>query len=294
MHNMEPNWEDLKNLLHLHRGDSLSGAARSLSVNYTTVARRLKRLEEKLGCALFQRGSEGYIPTDEGRRLIAAAEAMELQLNDSLRVLAAAEEHLSGRLRITAPPLLVGTHLAATLEQMRAEHPAVELEIVATNDLLNLNRPEADIAIRISNDPGNTLVGTRLARQHSLSYAAPRVAEQIEKHPDKTIDWIGMTHWKSAPKASLARYPNANIAYRFDDMSAAIGAAVCGLGVVRMPLFLGEATPGLVRVPVLPPQPYWDIWALTHKDMRSAAKVQAYKNILLPYFKSRQGDFWVS
>ena len=61
------------------------------------------------------------------------------------------------------------------------------------------------------------------------------------------------------PKGISSEFPNNNVRFRFDDMVAMVGAAQAGLGVVRMPMFLGRASAGLVQVPVLPPQPYADI-----------------------------------
>lgn len=293
MHGMNPDWEDMKTVLHLARGESLAKAAASLGVNYTTVSRRISRIEQALGRQLFQRLPSGYRVTDEGRDVAEAAHAMEEHMASLNRKQTAEQGKLTGSLRITAPQLLIASHLAAVLRQLRLKHPELETEVLATNEILDLRRPEADIAIRISNTPDDTLVGKRLARQHSLSFATRKIAKRIASNPQAPIEWIGMPHWTSPPKASLKAYPNARIAYRFDDMTAVIGAAVAGLGVVRLPLFLGDSTHGLVRVPVLPPQPYWDIWALTHKDMRSAPKVIAFKEILFAYFKAHQSDFWL-
>lgn len=292
MHDMDTNWEDMKTVLHLARGATLAKAAASLGVNYTTIARRISRIEQSMKLQLFQRLPSGYLATDEGRDVAEAAKAMEKHMTSLVRRQSAAQDNLTGVLRITAPQLLVASHLANVLRMLRSKHPLIETEVLATNELLDLNRPAADVAIRISNNPGDSLVGKRLARQHSMSFANRKVARRIASNPKASIDWIGMPHWKSPPKASLKDYPNARIAYRFDDMTAVVGAAVAGLGVVRLPLFLGDSTHGLVRVPVLPPQPYWDIWVLTHNDMRSAPKVLAFKELLIPYFKAHQSDFW--
>jgi len=291
---MNLDWEDMKTVLHLVRGESLAKAAATLGVNYTTVSRRISRVEQSLDMQLFQRLPAGYLATDEGRKVAETAEGMEQCMTGFIRKQSADEKKLTGALRITAPQLLVASHLANVLRELRIEHPGIEPEVLATTELLDLNKPEADIAIRISNDPGDALVGKRLARQHSASYAVRRLAKEIAYNANMSIDWIGMSHWKAPPKASLKEYPNARIAYRFDDMTAVLGAAIAGLGIVKLPIFLGDSTESLVRVPVLPPEPYLDIWALTHKDMRNAPKVLAFKNVLFPYFKKHQADFWLA
>lgn len=289
---MNADWEDLKTVMYLVKDGSLSEAARSLGINYTTVARRISRIETAFGQILFQRLPEGYVATEAGKSVANAAQEMQAHSNGLIRSLTAAQDKLTGPLTVTAPQALVATHLARVLQQMKTEHPQIDLIVRATNVTLDLNRPEADIAIRISNALDDTLVGQRLARQQTLSYAAPPIAEKITTNPTATIDWIGMPHWKSPPKASLTKYPNTRIAYRFDDITALMGAAVAGLGVVRLPMFLGDFESGLTRVPVLSPQPYWDIWVLTHKDMRNAPKVTAFKKILIPFFREHRADFW--
>ncbi len=289
---MNADWEDLKTVMYLVKDGSLSEAARSLGINYTTVARRISRIEADLGQILFQRLPEGYVATEAGKNVASAAQEMQAHSNGLIRSLTAAQDRLTGPLTITAPQALVASHLAKVLQQMKKEHSSIDLIVRATNDTLDLNRPEADVAIRISNTLDNTLVGQRLARQQTLSYAAPKIAEEMAANPAATIDWVGMPYWKSPPKASLAEYPNARIAFRFDDITALVGAAIAGLGVVRLPMFLGDADSGLVRVPILSPQPYWDIWVLTHKDMRNAPKVAAFKKILIPFFRAHRSDFW--
>src|SRR6476469_1782972 len=75
--NSLPEWTDLRFFLELARAGTLSGASRGLQVEHTTVARRIDRLEQQLGAALFDRSREGYELTEMGRALLPHAEAME-------------------------------------------------------------------------------------------------------------------------------------------------------------------------------------------------------------------------
>ncbi len=289
---MNIDWEDIKTVLYLVKGGSLAKAGAQLGVNYTTVARRISRLENALDQQLFLKAKAGYIATEAGLRVAEAAEGMEKQDHSLRRYLMAAQEPSTGLLTVTAPPLLVGPYLAKVIKMFNAAHPNVGINIRATNSTLDLNKPEADIAIRVSNTPDENLVGQRLAKQRVASFASAELAQALQDDPGATIRWLGMTYWTSPPKASLKHYPNAEIAFRFDDMSALIGAVQNGLGVARLPMFLGNATNGLVQVPILQPQSYWDIWVLTHNDLRTAPKITAFKEILIPYFKKKAPEFW--
>ncbi len=290
---MKSEWEDLKTVLYLHRGGSLAAAAELLGVNYTTVARRITRLEESLQVKLFNRLASGYTATEAGLEVARYAAEMEDKEDTLYRALMSKRDNLQGPLTITAPQLLITSYLIPVFETFCTQHPMVDLTVRASNEVLNLNRQEADVAIRVSFNPSDTLVGQRLTKQQSASFASPDLAKQIQHEPDRTIDWIGFDDWKGPPPASLAQYPNARVKIRFNDMSAAIEAAKAGLGVLNLPLFLGNAYSGLMQVPVLKPRKYPDIWVLSHKDMVNTPGVSAFKQILIPYFKARQNEFYI-
>ncbi len=291
MHVMDAQWDDLKTVMHLVRGRSLAAAATALDVNYTTVARRVARAEKSLGVLLFERLADGYRPTAAGMMVARKAAEMEMQEFDLLRSLGEQEAQLAGPLVVTAPQLLVATALTPVLDTFCTRHPDVDLQVRATNEQLDLNRREADLAIRISNDPGDTLKGLRLVRQDNASFASPAWAARIEDDPGGRIDWVVYSGLGTVPKLSLERYPNARVRMMFDDMAAMVGAAQAGLGVVRMPMFLGRQMHGLMQVPVLPPQPYVDIWVVAHRDVWPSAKVTAFRECLVPHFRAIRADF---
>ncbi|WP_370737951.1 LysR substrate-binding domain-containing protein [Roseovarius aestuarii] len=86
-------------------------------------------------------------------------------------------------------------------------------------------------------------------------------------------------------------FPRYRVHLRLDDMVAIFGAAQAGLGVARMPMFLGRAAAGLVQVPLLPPQHYADIWVVGHPDIWPSRELSAFRDILIPYCKSHRGSF---
>lgn len=288
---MQVDWDDLKTVLALVRSGSLAGAGEALGVNYTTVARRIQRAEAATGAKLFERRLGGYAVTGAGRLVADHATAMEAEQDSLLRKLQGQDRSLTGPLVITAPQLLIGPHIAPVLDAFSRAHPEVELRVRATNDLLDLRRREADLAIRISRAPGDTLTGLRLCEQNTAAYACAALAERIAEDPETPVDWIVYREAPEVPAAARARHPASRVRMVFDDMVAMVGAAQAGLGVVRMPMFLGRATPGLVQVPVMPPQPYADIWVVGHPDVWPAAKPKAFRDLLVPQFRARRQDF---
>jgi len=288
---MKVAWDDLNTVLLMVRHGSLAGAAAALGVNYTTVARRIRRAEAALGQLLFERLPDGYRPTPAALMIAEHGEAMETVEIDLLRKLQGAETELSGSLTITAPQLLIAHFLSPVIDQFTRSYPHVNLRVLATNDVLDLTRLEADLAIRISRNPGDTLKGLRLLRQDNASFANKVLAERISANPGEMIDWIVYDAYPDVPAAVGAEYPNNRVRFRFDDMTAMAGAAQAGLGVVRMPMFLGRALENLVQVPVLPPKPYADVWVVGHPDVWPSEKHAAFRDVLVAHCKAHRDLF---
>src|SRR3982751_2201090 len=101
-----PDWDGLRIFLALARSRTLSGAARKLGIDETTVARRLARLEKEVGAQLAERGAGGIVLTAAGQGVRAAAEEMERAALAAERRAAGADRTLSGRVRVTAPEIL--------------------------------------------------------------------------------------------------------------------------------------------------------------------------------------------
>ncbi|MEP1613768.1 MAG: LysR family transcriptional regulator [Roseobacter sp.] len=284
-------WDDLRTVMMLVRHQSLAGAATALGVNYTTVARRIRRAENTLNQRLFDRLTDGYRPTDAGHIIAEQAEHMEANAHTIMRQLQGAETELSGTITITAPQLLIANFLAPVIAQFTKAHPLIELRVLATNDILDLKRREADLAIRISDTPGDALTGLRLLQQDRASFSNPVVADAIEADPTAMIHWIVNDANPTVPEGIDAKFPHNCIRFRSDDMVAMLGAAQAGLGVVRMPMFLGRSVPGLVQVPVLPPQTYTDVWIVGHPDVWPSQKLHVFRKHVVRHCKANRQLF---
>jgi DNA-binding transcriptional LysR family regulator len=291
MHVMAADWDDLRAVLHVVRERSLAAAGARLGVNYTTVARRVARAEAALELILFERLADGYRPTEAGLRVAEHAAGMEEREHDLMRHLQGRDQTLSGRLVLTAPQLMIGPYIAPVVARFVAAHPEVEVHLKASNELADLTRREADLAVRISASPGDTLMGVRMTAQDTASFATQDWADRLAKGADTSVDWVVYEQIAHVPKEAKARLPNSRVVMVCNDMAAMVGAAVAGLGVVRMPMFLGRTTPGLVQVPAMAPQSYPDIWLVGHPDVWPAAKVAALRNLLVPEFKRRRAEF---
>jgi DNA-binding transcriptional LysR family regulator len=143
------NWDDLRYLLAVSRTGSVSGAARTLSVDHATVIRRLEGLEQSLGVKLFQRNARGYSLTLTGERLLLSAQTIETEANRASAELSDGQSSLSGALRISALEGIGNFFLARHLADFCAAHPDLSIEFITLQQLMALSRREADIAITL-------------------------------------------------------------------------------------------------------------------------------------------------
>ena len=284
-----PNWDDLKTVLALIQHGTLAGAAAELGLSYTTVARRVARLEAALDELLFERLADGYRPTPAAHLVAEHAAEMQTHEDALARRLAGRDQRLAGGFTVTAPQLIITHFLTPVLRDFTAAHPEIELTVRATNDILDLTRRQADVAVRVSRNPGDTLKGLRLSGQRNGWFLHKDIAAGLT--PATPLDVITFVDYPSLPEGLTAAYPKARIRYVMDDMIAIFGAVRAGLGAARLPFFLGGADPDLVRLEALRPQPYLDVWLLAHPDLWPSAKVRAFRDVVTKHSRSSRSLF---
>ena len=291
-------WDTLRLVLAIDRHGGVSGAARFLGVTHATVSRRLSRAEADANLQFFDRLPAGLRLTEVGRAVLAHANNIEPELDALERHLMTAEQGLSGPLRITIPPLMMTDAVSLSIAQFATEHPQVQLEFVGDNNLLNLHQREADVAIRITNKPPETLWGRKLTDQHSGFYAA---TDWLENNPLRQGDFTGdvpiisfATWVNPIPKRLQELCPNVRVVAKSDDMITAMQMVRAGLGITRMPRVLGEKLEGVSRITALPWESYLPIWLLTHPDLRKAPRVEAFMRHMTSCIVSHRDQYHMS
>ena len=271
-------WDDFRLVQAIAETGSLNGAAEKLGLNHSTVFRRLGAIEETVGQKLFDRLRAGYEPTAVGADMAALAEKMSAGVSEFERRLAACDPAPAGDLRVATNDTLATYLLPQICAGFRELYPAVRLDLVVGNAATNLSRRDADVALRATPAPLETLVGRRIAELHWAVYAAP---ELRARHPDPDAPdapWIGYGEaMRALPVArSLDERVGAErIVYRTSSVVGQVEAASARIGFAALPCFVGDVHPGVERVGA----PY-DIgralWMLTHEDLRHSARVRAF------------------
>jgi len=271
-------WDDIRFFLAIARANTLSGAAKQLNVSQPTVSRRLAAMERGFGVKLFDRTANGYEVSAPGADILETAKHVEEELNSIDRKIFGQDWRLSGNLRVTCTEVLANEYLPPHLHKFLNEHPDIDLNIVCTFQHLSLSRREADVAIRMTNQPPDTLIGRRLMKAAMGVYTAK----------DNTIDgspahweWIGWRDEAYNRAFITTPFPQANIRHRADDMQTMRSMARAGLGVVILPAYMADTDPSMRRVidePILETAP--DIWVLTHPDVRRMARVRIFADFI--------------
>jgi DNA-binding transcriptional LysR family regulator len=274
------NWDDLRVFLAVARTGSLSGAARSLGVNHSTVFRRISGFETTLGVRLFERLPTGYALTLAGEETLAAAERIEADIATLDRTVTGQDQRPSGMIRITATDLLAVAVLPRHIAAFRAEWPGIEIEVVVADTMLDLARREADVALRIGNPVQETLVGRRVGRLAFAVYAAVHTGVRGPGDPAHG-DWIGYGSAHGPLSRSLARWwPQMRQVYRTNSIISAHAAARAGIGLAALPCVLADCDPELVRATSLPEDFMLDLWLLTHEDLRNTARIRIFLDFM--------------
>lgn len=275
------NWDDLRVFLAVARAGSLSGAARSLEVNHSTVFRRITGLEETLGVRLFERLPTGYVLTAAGEETLGIVECIESDVATLDRTVMGQDRRLSGTVRIAATDMLAFWLLPEHLARLRAAYPGIEVEIVVGNEVLNLSRRETDIALRIGNTPLETLVGRRVGQLDFAIYGAP---DYCASHPESDLtqhDWIGLDNGHAPLRQRFDKFlPGLRPTVRSNSIACTVRLAMAGLGLAVLPCAIADHKPDLVRVADLPESFSLDLWLLTHEDLRHTARIRAVLDFL--------------
>lgn len=288
-------WSDLRYALAIGRVGSVSAAARQLGVNATTVQRRLDALEKRLGARLFDRARSGYQPTEAGRVVIEQARRMADQADEIERAVLGRDRELTGPLRVTTAFVVMEHLLPQPLADFAHAFPGIEVEVVENAFLVDLarrhadsaqtwSRLEADVALRLSANVAEHLVGRKLGLAECRIYAlrgAPGLPQSVTPLQTllKEAPWVAFE--RDATSRVYDRWMRQNleqaqVRVRVDIFNAKAAMLRTGVGVGLLPSFMQAKHPELVPVSDPIPEVAVPVWMLTHPDLRQTARVRAF------------------
>lgn len=271
-------WSDIPYLLAVCEAGSLSAAARALGVNHSTVFRRIEGVESRLGVRLFERLSQGYVMTPEGEYFFEKAKSLQDGMNGVQRELSGKDLRLEGTLSVTTTDSLL-QYLMPIFMNFQERYPDIELRILSDSHSLDLMQRDADVAIRPTINPPEHWSGREIGKIVCATYAHSAYWQDVEKRPANEQRWIMLDFdldQSPMTKITLKRKPNQSPTTIVNTVVGVVDYIRSGKGIAVLPCYLAEMHPELVRIGERDTSEVWELWLLSHPDLRRSARVHAF------------------
>lgn len=278
-------WGHVQYFLAVAESGSIQRAAKRLSVNHSTVLRRIAALEQQLGSRLFDRLPGGYALTSAGNQLAEHLEGLTDVLEGAERQVRGLDTALRGAVRVTSSDVVVEGLLMPLLAQFRRRHPRVQVQLVMNYGFAALSKSEADVAVRGADEAPPHLIAQRVGHIDSVLCASPAYLQALPR--DLPLDrhrWVIVD--ESLFSAMFNRWLRANVApervaLRVDSLVGVADAVAQGVGVGFVPRPLVAARSDLVQLGPPEPKLQKPIWVLMHPDVQHTARAQALYRFLV-------------
>lgn len=280
-------WSLVRSFLAVLEKGSLLAASRDLQLSQPTIGRHVAELESQLGLVLFDRNGRGLLPTEAAYHLAESARIMQSGADQLARNVMGADLGASGTVRITASQPVSCYVLPPLLAQMRLSLPDVQVELVASNEVSNLLRREADIAVRMVQSEQASIIARRVGKVTLRACAHQDYLRRrgVPRQPSDLLahDLIGGDRNDDTLKGFAAQglvVGREQFAFRADDLIVVWQAVRAGLGVGFVSEYLIRSDSAVI--PVLPklkiePLP---VWLAVHKEIRTSKRIRAVYDFL--------------
>ncbi|MCB9662900.1 MAG: LysR family transcriptional regulator [Alphaproteobacteria bacterium] len=280
-------WNHARAFLVTAREGSFSAAGRALGIAQPTVGRQVAALEEELGVTLFERVGRGLALTGAGMELLEHVGAMGEAATRTALAAAGSATALEGVVIVTASEVITAHLLPPLVARVRAAHPGIELELVATNETRDLRRREADIAVRSFRPRDEELVAQRIHEGAARFYATPAYAARLGglRTPDDAThaEFFGFDRSDRMIQGLEPlglRLTQRNFPLITSNHLVQWEMAKHGLGICMMMEEIGDAEPRVCRVlDSLPPLPV-PMWLTTHREVHTSRRIRVVYDLL--------------
>ncbi|SHI89535.1 LysR family transcriptional regulator [Wenxinia saemankumensis] len=274
-------WNRIRAFLATAETGSFSAAARRLGQTQPTLGRQVAALEEELDVVLFERVGRALVLTPTGRDLLADVRAMAEAADRVALAASGRARSVEGPVAISCSDLLAAEWLPRVLGPIRAAHPGLRIDVLASNAVSDLQRREADIAIRhvrpVQNDLIARLVRQEVAHLHARADLVERAGGIADRGDLSRLDLVAMGPAElfvaelkrrgiDVPEASIRHVTNSGNVY-VEMVRQGLGAGI---------LLAASVRPGDGLVPVLPDTVRIDVpyWLVTHRELQHSARIR--------------------
>lgn len=280
-------WNQVRAFLMTAETGSFSAAARASGGTQPTLGRQVAALEEELGVVLFERIARGLRVTPTGLALVEHARAMAEAALRLSRAAAGQAISLDGPVCISAGEVIASTVLPPIIAGIRAAHPGIQIEVIATNQVSDLGQREADIALRSFRPSQGDLIAKKVRESKAYLYATPAYLESIGN--PTTLDELSHGEFIAFDRSEafihglrrlgLSLGPE-NFPWMSSNQQVQWALVTQGSGIGVMTCAVGDAETRVVRVlPELLVFPF-ETWITSHREVRTSQRVRVVFDLL--------------
>jgi DNA-binding transcriptional LysR family regulator len=280
-------WNQLRAFFETAETGSLSAAARKLGLTQPTLSRQVAAIELSMGVTLFERVGKAMVLTPTGLDLLEHARAMGTAAEALSLAATGRSQAVGGVVSVSASDAVAAHLLPPLVRQLREQEPGIAIEVISTNALSDLQRREADIAIRHVKPEQPDLIA-RLIREAAANFYAseawvhayghPRTGEDAAHLPfvgsDRSGQFLGYLRQHGLPVSE------ANFSCYADHSVAHWALVRQGMGIGAMMDEIALETPGIVRVLDDVPPVRFPIWLVTHRELRTSRRIRVVFEVL--------------
>lgn len=280
-------WTHLRSFLATAETASLSAAARKLGLTQPTLSRQVTALEDALSLLLFERVGRGLVLTDAGRELLTHVRDMGAAASRVALTAEAQRSDITGKVRITASDIFSATFVPDMIHAIRKRAPGLTIEVVATNDISDLMRREADIAIRHMRPEEPDLVARLVREAQGRFYATSAYLDKrgrpVTKEDLAAHDWVSF-----GDTGRMVEYMNAMgipvtaEAFKVGSENGMVAweMARAGLGVCPMDDVVGNRAEDMEAILPDELQVTFPIWLVTHREVHTSPRIRLVFDVL--------------
>ncbi|CUH98858.1 LysR family transcriptional regulator [Leisingera aquaemixtae] len=289
-----PDWNHIRAFLATAETGSLSAAARQLGLTQPTLSRQVAALEAELGVLLFERLGRALALTKAGHELLSHSRKMGEAANGLTLAASGQAQSIEGTVRITASDVMSAHVLPPVLHQLRQRAPKLTIDVVAANDIRDLMRREADIAIRHVRPEQPELIARLVQEATGHFYAAKSYLNRRGRPASfaelGTHDFVGFGDTERMigyldPMGIPVTAEN----FRIGSNSGLVAWELVrqGFGITPMSDEVAAAAPEVERLLPGSDAITFPVWLTTHRELHTSRRIRLVFDLLAEFFAAR-------
>ena len=286
-------WDKLKIFHAVTQAGSFTKASDILNLSQSAISRQIQSLEYELKTSLFERHARGLVLTDSGHKLYSTANEVISKIKEVETDFTEQKHKPSGKLVVTTVVGFGGIWLTPRIKEFRDKNPDIEVELIVTNQELDLSTREADVAIWMRAPKQKNYIQKKIidinyhiygSSKYCEEHGLPRTLNDLDKHnlitygkgspsPLSEKEWILKVGSKDKHKRKSVMKVN--------NIYSLLLAVESGIGLAALPDYMVANKPGLVKVLGDHSGPKYEAHFVYPQSLKNVARVRTFRDFIL-------------